>query len=72
MLVALVTQCLFSSSLALSRPVVYFTADRSLQIVHRFFRSFIFLQPKIGCGASKAGPCAFVQVPCTGKDRVKT
>ena len=42
MLVALVTQCLFSSSLALSRPVVYFTADRSLQIVHRLFGKFNF------------------------------
>ena len=67
MLVALVTQCLFSSSLAFSRPVVYFTADRSLQIVQIFFGSFIFLQPKMGCGASKAGPCIPVQVPCAGK-----
>ena len=63
MLVALGTQCLFSSSLALSRPVVYFTADRSLQIVQIFFGSFIFLQPKMGCGASKAGPCLPFKFP---------
>ena len=25
----------------------------------------------MGCGASKAGPCASVQVPCTGKAREK-
>ena len=67
MLVALVTQCLFSFSLPLSRAVVYFTADRSLQIVQRFSGSFIFLQPKMGCGASKAGVCVPVQVPCAGK-----
>ena len=67
MLVAVVTQCLFNSSLPLSRLVVHFTADRSLQIVQGFFGSFIFLEPKMGCGASKTGSCAPVQVPCAGK-----
>ena len=46
MLVALVTQCLFSSSLALSRPVVYFTADRSLPIVQIFSEVSFFFNPR--------------------------
>ena len=46
MLVALVTQCLFSSSLALSRLVVYLTADRSLPIVRIFSEVSFFFNPR--------------------------
>ena len=46
MLVALVTQSLFSSSLALSRLVVYLTADRSLPIVRIFSEVSFFFNPR--------------------------